>query len=161
MEGGIKAPFFNMLKKTRYYQLIEALTRLSEPEMWRTVLDYAILVKIAEYNRQQLQEGERADGTGLPDYSSTSVNIYGKEPGPIKLFDTGAFYASIEAVIVDDVIAIVSNPVKRDEITGRITNLKEKYGHEIIGLTEENLAELRQAVKAKILGYIKSVLRGR
>jgi hypothetical protein len=147
-----------MLKKTKYYQLIEALTRLNEPEMWRVVLDYALLVRIAEYNREQLKEGERADGTGLPEYSRASVELYGKEAGPIKLFDTGAFYASIEAVIVDDVIAIVSNPVKRDEITGRITNLKEKYRHEIIGLTDENLEKIRGLAKESILRYIKGVL---
>jgi hypothetical protein len=147
-----------MLRKTKYYQLIEALNRLNEPEMWRVVLDYALLVRIAEYNREQLKEGERADGTGLPDYSRASVELYGKEPGAIKLFDTGAFYASIEAVIVDDVIAIVSNPVKRDEITGRITNLKEKYRHEIIGLTDENLEKIRGLAKESIIRYIKGVL---
>jgi hypothetical protein len=161
MEGGIKAPFFSMLEKTRYWTVIQALRQLNEPQMWRVVLDYALLVKIAEWNRQQLQEGEKADGTGLPDYSRTSVEIYGKEPGAIKLFDTGAFYESIEAVIVDDVIAIVSNPIKRDEITGRITNLKEKYGNEIIGISDEHMEELRAQVKAKIVQYIYSLLRTR
>lgn len=149
-----------MLEKTKYYQLIKALARLNEPEMWRAVLDYAILVKIAEMNREQLSRGERADGSELPPYSDTSKFVYGKE-GNIKLFDTGAFYESIEAVIVGDVIAIVSNPVKRNEITGKITNLKEKYQNEIIGLTEENLEEIRKEVKTKIIGYINGILRGR
>jgi hypothetical protein len=150
-----------MIEKTRYWKVINALAQLNEPEMWRIVLDYALLVRIAEWNRSQLKEGETADGVGLPDYSRASVELYGKEPGAIKLFDTGAFYESIEAVIVDDVIAIVSNPIKRNEITGRITNLKERYGNEIIGLTDENMDALRAQVKEAVVRHIYTLLRTR
>lgn len=127
--------------------------------MWIYVLDYVILNKISELNRSQLEKGERGDGSSLPDYSQTSVEVYGKEAGVIKLFETGYFYNTIEAIDMGNVIAILSNPLKRNEITGEITNLKERYGYEIIGISDENMEVLRKDIRAKIVEYIFSELR--
>jgi hypothetical protein len=148
-----------MLQKTKYWKTLHALHKLSYEGVMDKVIDDSILFRIAEYNREQLREGKRSDGSDLPDYSDTSVFVYGKEAGPIKLFDTGFFYESIEAVVVGDVIAILSNPIKRDEITGKITNLKERYEPEIIGISEENLNKVRVQVKTKIVQYIQALLR--
>ena len=148
-----------MLNKTRYWKVVHLLHNIRYSEVMDKVIDNQILFQIAEYNREQLRQGERSDGSELPDYSPTSVNVYGKEAGPIKLFDTGYFYESIEAVVVGESIAILSNPIKRDEITGKITNLKEVYEPEIIGISKENLDKVRVEVKRKIVQHVIALLR--
>jgi len=51
--------------------------------------------EISELNRDQLKIGMKTDGSWLPPYSAYSVTKFGKPPGKIKLFDTGAFYEGI------------------------------------------------------------------
>lgn len=148
-----------MLEQTRYYQLIQRLYELRNVDILDKVVDASIKFAMAELNREQLMEGERADGLSLPDYSPTSVNIYGKDPGPIKLLDTGAFHDSIIVIAADNAYRFLSSPLKRDEITGRITNLKEKYGDEIIGLGKDGLDEIRQKVKIKIVEHVNKLLK--
>jgi hypothetical protein len=149
-----------MLEQTRYYQLIQRLYELRNIDVLDRVVDESIKFAMAELNREQLMDGERSDGTSLPDYSPTSVNVYGKPSGPIKLFDTGAFQESIIVIASENAYRFLSSPLKRDEMTGRITNLKEKYGEEIIGLGKEGLDEIRQKVKTKIVEYVNSLLKG-
>lgn len=87
---------------------------------------------LEDANIEQLQDGLRADGVYLPDYSPVSVWKYGKPEGPIKLFDSGAFYRGIVAVM---------NPAGV-EIEGRDSKTKKlmaDYGAEILGVSEENL----------------------
>src|SRR5690242_18820939 len=45
-----------------------------------------------DLNTDQLFQGKQADGGFLPDYSERSVTVFGKPPGPMRLFETGAFY---------------------------------------------------------------------
>lgn len=95
---------------------------------------------IEDMNIAQLQRGERSDGAVLPDYSPTSVFKYGKPPGPIKLFDTGAFYRGITA-------RIYKNSLDMDNTDSKTAMLALRYGEEIIGLQEENV----EAVKFDIV----------
>jgi hypothetical protein len=148
-----------MLKRTRMYRVLKALHDLNREKLLDIAIDERILWQIAEYNREQLSKGERSDGSSLPDYSQTSVEMFGKEQGAIKLYDTGDFYNSIEAKVVNDVIAILSSPLKRDSVSGNITNLKQKYENEIIGINEENLQKIREQVKQNVVKYIFEVLR--
>lgn len=87
----------------------------------------------AELNTQQLFQGERADGSEMPPYSWVSVNFYNKPAGPIRLFDTGAFYSGFIFANATFPLSITSTDSKTNELTGR-------YGKEIFGLTEENLS---------------------
>lgn len=146
-----------MLNKTRYWKVVHLLHNIRYSEVMDKVIDNQVLFQIAEYNREQLRKGERSDGSELPEYSDYS-KFLGKE-GNIKLFDTGYFYESIEAVVVGESIAILSNPIKRDEITGKITNLKEVYEPEIIGISKENLDKVRIEVKRKIVQHVIALLR--
>lgn len=148
-----------MLENTRYYRIIKNLAKLNENDVLDRAIDERVLWNIAEFNREQLEKGERSDGSHLPDYSKTSVEMYGKTPGPIKLYDTGEFYKSIEAKVVNDVIAILSSPLKKDIVTGSITNLKEEYDKEIIGINDENLRKIRTQVKKNIVKYLYEILR--
>lgn len=145
-----------MLEQTRLWVLIEKLQRLQSIDILDKVIDREILNAIAQLNKEQLQEGERADGSSLPDYSAVSVEVYGKPRGAMTLKDTGDFYESFAPIVLDRVIKIVSQPYKEDAITGEITNLEEVYNP--LGLQDENLEKIRNKVKTKIIEYIKELL---
>lgn len=148
-----------MLEETRYYQLIQRLYELRQIDVLDKVVDASIKFAMAELNREQLMEGERADGTSLPNYSPTSVDFYDKPPGAIRLFDTGAFHESIIVIAADNAYRFISSPWKRDRMTGKITNLKDVYGDEIIGLGKDGLDEIRQKVKIKIVEHVNKLLK--
>lgn len=118
-------------------ELIERLREYKEDliEMTVEILnDNASLIE--DLNIAQLQRGERSDGEILPDYSPVSVMKYGKPPGPIKLFDTGAFYRGIIARANPRALDMDNTDSKR----GKLAN---KYGDEIIGLQDESVERLQ------------------
>ena len=51
--------------------------------------------RIAKMNVQQMEVGLKADGTYQEPYAESSVINYGKEPGYIKLKDTGRFHQGV------------------------------------------------------------------
>lgn len=104
----------------------------------------------------QLKFGLYSDGTFLPDYSDTSVVVYGKEPGPIKLKDTGAFYKSFEVILTDDGFWITADDKKTEG--GVTTELFQVYGNEVAGLTDENLEEFEKQLIPKIINEITKQL---
>lgn len=86
---------------------------------------------VEDLNISQLQRGERSDGVILPDYSPRSVAVFGKPPGPIRLFDTGAFYRGITLVASREFAVLEGRDSKTEE-------LQDRYGDRIIGVTEDN-----------------------
>jgi hypothetical protein len=92
---------------------------------------------IEDMNIAQLQAGQRADGSTLPNYSPTSVIKYGKPPGPIRLFETGDFYRGI-------VVRPFNDRLEMDNTDSKIGKLANRFGDEIIGLNEDNIEGLRR-----------------
>jgi hypothetical protein len=108
------------------------------PEIIREVIqENASLIE--DMNIAQLQAGQRADGSTLPNYSPTSVIKYGKPPGPIRLFDTGDFYRGITVRPFNDRLEL-------DNTDSKIGKLANRYGDEIIGLQEGNIEDLRRFI---------------
>lgn len=103
---------------------------------------------IAELNRDQLRQGQTSTGATLPPYSATSVDKFGKNPGPIKLYDTGDFYKEIKPEFAQTSFTIQDSDWKTDM-------LKADYGDDILGLTQESIGELAQDA----LGQIRYELR--
>ena len=99
---------------------------------------------------QQLQ-GLKADGNEMPDYSATSVDLFGKEPGPIKLRDTGAFQTAIEVKVDASVIVARSNDSKNDMMVKR-------YGKEIFGLSDKFKQEFRQQLEPVVINNFRKNL---
>ena len=81
--------------------------------------------KFVELNREQLQFGKRADGSFMPQYSRTSVIVFGKPSGPIRLYDTGAFQKSFKLDVSSSGVKVVANDIH---------GLEERYSDEIYGL---------------------------
>lgn len=107
-----------------------------------------------DLNIEQLEEGERSDGTSLPNYSPTSVAVYGKQPGPMTLRDTGAFHKSIK-------LKANANEADLYATDQKTEYLKDTYGEEIIGLSEESLEELKEGyIKPSLLEKFKDYING-
>lgn len=84
----------------------------------------------------QLQRGEKGDGSSLPDYSPVSIAKYGKPPGPIRLFDTGAFYRGMTLKVGTDSFEIDDSDLKTPKLT-------EFYGDNILQLSPDSLQVLK------------------
>lgn len=72
--------------------------------------------------------------------------------GDIFLFDTGDFYESFKIVIEKTAIEITADPQKED------TNLFDKYGPDIVGLTEDSIAILQAIVRERLIPLIRASL---
>jgi hypothetical protein len=108
---------------------------------------------IEELNISQLQQGERSDGSSLPDYSPRSVKVFHKPAGPMKLFDTGAFYRGITARINPHTVEMVGEDSKTKK-------LQTSYGVGILGLSDQSITELQDfillpALKQKAVNYLE------
>ena len=109
---------------------------------------------VEDFNIFQLQEGQRADGTFLPDYSPRSVNVFGKPPGPIRLFDEGDFYRGITLKVTSEGIELEGLDIKTEM-------LQFRYGANVIGLSEESIDTLGREyvlplLREKIILYLNS-----
>lgn len=117
-------------------------------------IDLSVQVAIEEtaddytrLQRQQLSKGIKADGTNMPDYSPTSVKR-GKPPGPIKLYDTGAFYQGILVDVRKEAIVVTSADSK-------IGILEDRYGTDILGHASQSKIEYKEVLQPEIVKEIK------
>ena len=101
-------------------------------------------VNISNMNIEQLKEGLRADGVYLPEYSEVSVTQYGKEPGTIKLYDTGEFYSKFFSTVERQAEKIRLNLRNNSKKKIKPINLQGRYGVDIVGLTEENIKKIEE-----------------
>jgi hypothetical protein len=103
----------------------------------------------ADLNTQQLWQGERADGSSMPDYSWVSVNYFNKPEGPIRLFDTGDFYKGFIFATKSSKIEFPIYITSTDSKTG---DLSQRYGSEIFGFNQENMAGFAKVFVLPSLG---------
>jgi hypothetical protein len=117
----------------------------------------------------QLQKG--IDGTGGRITDTEGNNAYSfwtelitqgrKQQGdPYTLKDTGEFYESMVFLLGQNFFEIDADPNKTDEFTGKTTNLFDKYGEDIVGLTEESTSKLQEELKERYIIEIRKILSG-
>lgn len=102
----------------------------------------------------QLAQGLRSDDSVTDDYSFRSVFQYGKEPGPIKWYDTGAFYAGILFDVRNDIFILDS----ADPKTTMILN-SAKGGPNTFGFGTEAQAEYILTLKPVFVDHVKRYLK--
>ena len=112
---------------------------------------------LADLNTEQINSGIRADGSLMPDYSLRSVIQYGKQPGPIRLRDTGAWQSGLYARVIGDRIQFASTDSKD-------AMLVERYGPEIEGLSEKfkneaMIEKIRPEFRNKILNAVGLLMK--
>lgn len=114
---------------------------------------------ITNMNTDQLFEGKKSDGSIMPPYSKTSVEVFGKPEGPIRLFDTGDFYNGF--ILHTEKFPILFN--SKDSKTFLLVEgngYTKGYGENIFGLTEENKKDLTENyLKEEIQNYYKSIFK--
>jgi hypothetical protein len=112
---------------TRIEGAIEAIPELAVEviEETKTTLE--------ELNIMQLQQGERADGQSLKDYSPVSVAKFGKPPGPMKLFHTGDYYEGIKTKVFQDKFELIGTDEKSEMLTA--------IHGPVIGVNDQNLQD--------------------
>lgn len=100
---------------------------------------------------QLFEQGIDSLGASLGDYTDftkTVKSIKGQRIDHITLEDTGEFYKSFAIKVKNGGFLITADGQKED------TNLLEEYGKEILGLTDENLQIVIDAIKEKLIPII-------
>lgn len=118
------------------------------------ILDEAIIFNeqgITTLNREQLDIGLLADGTALPNYSQTSVEVFGKPAGRIRLFDTGAFWSGFYIDLGLKAFDIKSTDEKSEMLTDR-------YSIDVFGLTKKQTTEAANIIKPQFTELLKKSL---
>ena len=94
--------------------------------------------QMADLNREHLAEGFQSTGRPMPNYSFTSVNVFGKPAGPIRLYETGAFHKTIQVDVGSDTLQFLAvdkyklfKRYGKNEILGLTDRSKEYYNEEI------------------------------
>jgi hypothetical protein len=110
---------------------------------------------------QLFKHGVDEDGDIIGTYSEwTEMMNPEKVAGtPYTLFDTGDFYESMIVVVNTNAsILIDGDPIKTDE-NGEKTDLFQKFGDGIVGLTEENRRKLAQECIERFNKHAIQILR--
>jgi hypothetical protein len=132
------------------YKLATSLDGLTTFEMFKQALSNdefrQELVRILI--QDQLEQGIDGDGKELPEYSEISVNVYGKEAGPYKLYDTGEFYKSITIEKIDGSGIVIYG----DTDKGRVDLMM--YSESILYLNNDSLNELKPTILMKFREYL-------
>lgn len=94
---------------------------------------------LANINVEQMSQGQKSDGSFMPDYSERSVTEFGKPDGPIRLYDTGAFYQGYRVTVEGEKIVITSSDEKTDMLfkryatkTSNLFGLNQQFRREYI-----------------------------
>lgn len=120
----------------------------------------ALNTEPGEFDRLGIQSqlftlGVDSNGLPLPEYTQTTKFIkqtLKSPPQPIDrttLKDTGEFYRSFRVRLGDGEFTIVADPVKEDG------NLFDKYGEEIVGLTEQSKDELVKFIAPEVARIVR------
>ena len=94
---------------------------------------------IISLNKDQLKMGVLADDSFMPDYSPTSVEVYGKRPGRWTLFETGELYDSLKVVSVTE-----TSIIETGELIKGNKDFNQILDGEVMGLAGESLAILQK-----------------
>lgn len=132
---------------------------LSERDAWYESYDPVLRERILNWIRedQLIKEGIDASGEVIGYYTAYTEFLSGgrKRAGdPYNLYDTGEFHNSLFVIVLNDSIIIDGDGNKGDE------DLFQKYGEDIIGLTNENKIKLAAEIKIKYIEYVTRVLYG-
>lgn len=145
----------------RAHRLLDNIIALDENQLINEVLSDRELQKfIIDLNTKgQLREGVNSLSVSLSsiggDYSTTTLKISARKGRPkrsislVDLHDTGDFYKSFRINIKPKSFVIEAETDKGD------TDLLQRYGKDVLGLTDEHLQIVIDALREKIIPIIK------
>lgn len=138
-------------------ELFTRIQQLDETTVFIEASDGEVTEKVAELNRSQLLRGINAKGILLADiggeYSDLTLTLHPeKSRFTVTLFDTGEFHESITVTATSNGYEIESDPFKTDNLF--TTDLTERWGDEITGLTDESIGLLSNLLVEKYVEYL-------
>ncbi len=145
--------------QSRLHALLRRGKVLSDSVAWfeaftpRTKNEILDLVREAQLR----SKGIDGDGDVIGFYSFATELISGgaKQQGDHFTFDdTSEFFRSMFIRVLSDSFEIVADGQKEDD------NLFDKYGQEIIALTDENLEKVKIMVRKAYVNYVRRILLG-
>lgn len=104
--------------------------------------------EIADLNTEQLNRGQKAGGGTTGVYANFG---YKGRLSPVDLYDTGDLHKSIKPRISVKQVELVATDAKIDE-------LQDRYGDDILGLTDANVTEAGQIIKRSLISEVKKQL---
>jgi hypothetical protein len=108
---------------------------------------------ITTMQKDRIFSGKYVDDTEIiPEYTYTTLGFKLRKGQPtdrVTLFDTGSFHNQIFAESYDGKEVIIDS---RDE---KSSDLKEKYGEQIFGLTKDNTEDLHEITTDLLVEYVK------
>ena len=128
------------------YALIDLAKRakkLSEGRVFLLTFDNPDLKSLViSLNLDQLRIGMGSNEEELPDYSPTSINVYGKPSGRWRLYDTGRTYDSFKVVQVTQeyILELAELDIHGEDLQEKVF---AKSNAEIMGLGGESLSILQ------------------
>lgn len=131
--------------------------------MQQIAADQELMALVIKLNTQEQLYKRGIDSTGTPldkiggVYARETVRIKqekGQEADFVTLKDTGEFYRSFRVFLNGNSdLEIVTDPIKDG------VNLFARWGEDVVGLTQENLAIFREACREKIITIVRNELK--
>lgn len=107
----------------------------------------------------QLFQGKDSEGKDLPQYSPVSVGVFGKRPGPWRLYDEGDFYRGITFKTDKDKGVFESTDDKTAKIFEKLDS-KGGNSETLLGLNPSNRKDLVESyIKPETVQYFRQMLQ--
>ncbi len=140
-----------ILRKTRL---------LSDTIAWYDSVDGNVRRQILNWIQidQLFNRGIDSTGTTIGWYSQLTEILSGGEKKfntPYTLKDSGQFYKQMFVVVLKDALVIDSDGAYKENGD----NLFQKYGENIVGLTNENLGKLQNILRQKYIIWARKMLQ--
>lgn len=139
-----------LAKRIKAITVLEVLKHLSENK------EFTDLIIELNTRKQLFEKGVDSTGRNLEDiggfYSFETVEIKREKGQPtdrVTLNDTGDFYNSFRVFFNNSGFVITADTIKDTD------NLIERWGADILGLTDESLSLLREKGKQIIIPYVR------
>ena len=126
--------------------------------------DKDVQATIVELNTRKQLYDKGIDSMGKPlhpPYTQMTIDIKIIKNLPfdrVTLYDTGYFHSSFYVKPMPGGAEIISDPYKMNE-AGQVTDLRQRYGQDIIGLTEDSKAILAGLMREKMQILLKQMLK--
>ena len=137
-------------------QILRDISEIDEKALLFEVLNQnkikELIIKLNTQD-QLFKRGIDSNGESLGEYTENTQKIKASKGQPfdrVTLKDTGEFYESWEVIISDISDIIINADDEKDD-----TALFEKYGEDVLGLTDESLELLVQAIEPDLVGLLQ------
>lgn len=141
----------------RIKNLARNAIKLDSGKIFKEVMgDPAVKEFVATLQQNQMYDfGVDAKGVTLGDYSEVSVTKFGKTPGHIKMYDTGAFFKGIKVRTTSEEIIISADTIK--QAWDGAVNLLDRWP-DLLGLNDESLSKLHTYIKPLFIQRVRASL---